>query len=60
MTLRTQIADAMKRPKADVDYSHGKPDAHCGICEWYERHTCEKVRGVINEDMWCRLWQKRQ
>jgi len=59
MNLRDQIKTAMKRPKLAVDYSKGKPNAHCGICEHYNNHACELVAGTINPDMWCKLFDPK-
>lgn len=59
MTIRAQLVDAMKRPKSEVDYSKGYAAAHCGICEHYANHACELVRGMINPDMWCKLFERR-
>ncbi len=49
--------DAMKLPKAVVNYRPHQPNAGCGWCEHYERHGCTKVRGVINSDMMCDLFE---
>ncbi len=57
MNLRDHISNAMKRQKAEVDYSIGKLNAHCGICEYYSDHECSKVIGVIKPEMWCELFE---
>jgi hypothetical protein len=45
-----------KMSKSQADYSPGKPNAHCGICEHYENRSCELVAGPIDPAMWCRLF----
>lgn len=51
--------------KADVDYSKGMPEAHCSICRFYheglykDAGRCEKVKGTIGADMWCKLFRKK-
>lgn len=52
------IVQKAKKSKASVDYSKGKPSAHCGICEHYEDGSCELVSGPIDPDMWCELFEK--
>jgi len=49
-----------KETKIAVGYSKGMKERHCGICEHYrENHTCTKVEGRIEPDMWCRLFTKK-
>lgn len=50
----------MSKPytKAEVDYSKGLPQAHCGICEHYRDHSCEIVEGEIEPDHWCRKFKR--
>ena len=54
----TEMMNEHKATKDSVDYSQGMPKSHCGICRYYEfdTQTCEKVRGHIHPDMWCKLW----
>jgi hypothetical protein len=56
---------AAKRDKADVEYSSGKPQAHCSICKHFKADaatsragTCELVEGVIDGNAWCELFAK--
>ena len=60
MSLREHIQRAMKAKasKAEVNYSLGKPKEHCGICQYYTDHVCQKVQGHINPTMWCKLFEK--
>lgn len=51
-----------KRAKSSVDYSLGGD--HCGACTHFtegagEKGTCDVVAGVIDEDYWCRLFNRR-
>lgn len=49
-----------KKAKADVDYSAGKPDAHCGLCKHFRApNRCALVKGVIAPNMWCKLFSPR-
>jgi len=48
-----------KKSKSSVDYSKGKPNAHCGICVHYEEGSCKLVSGEIEPDMWCELFEPR-
>lgn len=58
MTLRPLATEELKLPKSEVAYGAGRAEADCGICEYYKWHTCEKVRGTINPDQWCKLFQR--
>ncbi len=50
----------MKETKAEAGYSHGKPNAHCGICKHFEPpHACEIVSGHIEPDMWCKYFSRK-
>ena len=50
-----------KRAKESVDYSAGKPHAHCGLCKHFERpDACELVAGKIDPKMWCKLFAARK
>lgn len=49
----------MKKDKDEVNYSKGKPNAHCGMCKYYYDHKCELVAGRIMPTMWCELFEKR-
>jgi hypothetical protein len=65
MKLTPVAHDPFHRPnrkvaKASVDYSHGKPHAHCGICRHYHDHACTIVVGYIEPQMWCELFAKMQ
>lgn len=43
-----------KLSKAEVHYSRGMKQSHCGICEHYDgEHGCEVVAGRIEPAMWC-------
>jgi len=64
------MADALadKVSKAEVDYSEGLPNSHCGpVSKWpsgvcanfYQPSGCRLVRGVIKHEMWCKLWEAR-
>ncbi len=36
-----------------------KKSDHCGICEYFEQieaHHCSRVKGIIKEEAWCRLF----
>jgi hypothetical protein len=36
--------------------------SHCGICEYFEKiepDHCSKVRGIIAEAGWCKLFEKK-
>lgn len=47
--------------KEDVQYTpHAqKHSERCEVCRFYiTPRGCEKVRGLINPQGWCRLWQK--
>jgi len=49
-----------KEAKSDVDYSKGKPQAHCGLCRYYHANgTCSLVEGEIKPQMWCELFTKK-
>lgn len=46
-----------KRDKESVDYSHGKPHAHCGLCRHFIKpNSCHLVQGKIEPQMWCELF----
>ena len=52
----------VKKSKMAVDYSMGKPDAHCGICRHYTSDDpkvgrCKLVAGLIAPQMWCELFE---
>jgi len=49
-----------KFTKTEVDYSKGKPQAHCGICEHFRPNSksCVLVEGDIEPDMWCRKFER--
>jgi hypothetical protein len=52
---------AAKRSKASVDYSAGKPHAHCGLCRHFEKpDACELVEGKIDPARWCNLFSARK
>jgi len=49
-----------KLNKSSVDYSEGKPHAHCGLCRHFEPpHSCEIVEGTIEPHMWCERFEKK-
>ena len=51
-----------KQAKSAVHYSLGGD--HCGACRYFieqvpsEAGTCQKVAGTIDEDYWCRLFER--
>jgi hypothetical protein len=63
-----------KISKADVRYSIGHADSHCGksfdadkgYCRYFiaplssatQLGQCQKVAGAINKVYWCRLWER--
>ena len=48
-----------RRSKNEVDYGPGTRKEHCGICEHFEEpSSCRKVRGVIDPEYWCNLFEK--
>ena len=54
----------MKQKPDEVDYSFGKPEAHCGLCTHFDQQmilagTCQKVTGVVIYYDWCRLFTRR-
>jgi len=61
--------DAGKKSKAAVDYHVGGD--HCGACRHWiesaesaenektETGRCELVAGEIGEDMWCKLFERK-
>jgi hypothetical protein len=50
-----------KKPKAEVDYGPGKPEAHCGICKHFDGEDgCELVAGEIDPEKWCKLFEARR
>lgn len=62
----TQRAADSKRDKDDVDYSPGKPNTRCGECKHFrakapdfESGDCERVKGLIDADYWCKLFDRR-
>lgn len=63
MSARLENAYFMpaKADKADVQYGRGMPKEHCGICRYYVGQApvglCEKVKGMIRAEMWCRLYE---
>jgi hypothetical protein len=51
------VSTMAKRDKQSVDYSKGKPNAHCEICTHFEKpQSCELVEGKIDPAMWCKLF----
>ena len=49
-----------KFKKSEVDYSKGKPHAHCGICEHFrpESRSCTLVEGDIDPAYWCEKFER--
>ena len=48
-----------KLPKSEVDYSYGKPHAHCAMCEHFLRpHSCQIVAGTIDPEWWCNRFKR--
>lgn len=56
-----------KKNKHDVDYSEGMGETRCGKCEFFRSEntkafgggSCVKVWGIIDPNMWCKLFKKR-
>jgi hypothetical protein len=46
-----------KFTKAQVDYSKGTPEEHCGICEHYRHSSCLIVAGDIDPNYWCQKFR---
>lgn len=61
MVEASKIVDALrKRNKADVDYSKGMLERHCGNCKnFIEPSSCSLVSGYIEPSYWCRLWEAK-
>lgn len=44
----------------EVNYSHGKPHAHCSLCEHYHGiDNCELVVSPIRPQMWCEEFEPK-
>ena len=59
---QTHHADggAIKHSKESVQYGHGMPKSHCGICTHFRApHGCNVVAGEISPQGWCKLFQHR-
>ncbi len=49
-----------KLSKEAVDYSPGKGQSRCFLCEHFiPRQSCEIVEGRIREDYWCKRFKAR-
>ena len=59
--LKEEKDDDSKKDKSVVNYSMGKPHAHCGLCEHFikSENECELVKGRIDPDHWCKLFEKK-
>lgn len=62
--LREQIVSAAieggrKISKTEAKYGPGKPEHHCGICEYYSRYTCKIVAGRIEPEDGCRFFEPK-
>jgi len=45
----------------EVQYGHGMPSAHCGICSHFRApHSCEVVAGEVSSQGWCKLFKHRE
>jgi hypothetical protein len=52
------LAGDRKFTHEEVDYSKGKPHAHCGLCEHYHGvDDCVLVVAPIRPAMWCRKFE---
>lgn len=53
-------AEAAKHTKKEVNYSKGMRKSRCEFCKYYhEDSTCDKVKGAIQPDMWCKLFKTK-
>ena len=58
--LRSPKAVLKKHAKDDVDYSEGMGTTRCKNCLYFlASRRCRKVLGMIEPDMWCRLFKRR-
>lgn len=49
-----------KLSKYEVNYGHGKPQAHCSICRHFEPPAaCAIVRGTIRPEDWCERFERK-
>lgn len=53
------VENARKQAKKAVDYSPGMGRTRCKYCVHYRAGLCERVRGVIDPDYWCRLFRAK-
>ena len=55
----TDYIDKDKLAKSAVDYSYGKPNAHCSLCEHFIRSGfCHIVAGKIDPAWWCNRFKR--
>jgi hypothetical protein len=59
LTIKTAVQESYKKTKKEVDYSKGMRKSRCGVCKYFipDDGECEKVKGSISEDMWCKLFK---
>jgi hypothetical protein len=49
-----------KVSKESVDYGPGHATRKCGQCSMFrEPHACTLVRGWIDEDAWCKEFERK-
>lgn len=54
------MKEADKNSKASVGYEHpAKGRDHCEDCVHYHKKQCDLVKGVINPQDWCELYQEK-
>jgi len=56
-TISKAVVESKKKSKEEVDYSKGMINSRCGICIYYSKGKCEKVKGDISPEMWCKLFK---
>jgi len=53
--------DAGKRAKSSVDYSRSTGSDRCDGCvNFIAPDRCQRVKGAIEPDYWCRLFEARK
>lgn len=60
MAKAVMVEGGGKCSKTEVHYREGTPKKHCGKCEYYHDHRCEKVRGEICPDDLCDVYEARK
>jgi hypothetical protein len=51
------MIETKKVSKKAVDYSPGMGVTRCKNCVFFRGGLCERVRGVIDPEYWCRLFK---